>query len=258
MFSCEREQERFTNTTTQERNAMRKDSIIIKYGIVAFCFTLVAAFSSSELKNNHQRPSPTTTTTTTTLFQKASAMKGPPAQPPRPNPCTYWVSDHLMAGEHPTDKRGVDHSRAKLARYLDAGISVFIDLTEPGQKPAYQDLVQEVAQAKDLTAIEYHRLAVPDFGIPSVSLMKQILDTIDDAVARDKKVYVHCAGGIGRTGTTVGCYLVRHGNDGTTALQEVNRLFQHSERRLESFNSPETREQMNFVRNWEESSSTSG
>ena len=236
-----------------------KDTIITKYGIIAFCLTLVAAFPSFDQSFTNTPP----TTTTTTLFQKAAAgvMKGPLSQPPRPNPCTYWVSDHLMAGEHPTDKRGLDPSRAKLARYLDAGISVFIDLTEEGQKPAYQDLVQEVAQEKDSTTatnIEYHRLAVPDFGIPGVPLMKQILDTIDDAVERDKKVYVHCAGGIGRTGTTVGCYLVRHGNDGTIALQEVNRLFQNSDRSMESYNSPETREQMNFVRYWEDEKSSSG
>ena len=37
-------------------------------------------------------------------------------------------------------------------------------------------------------------------------------------------VYVHCAGGIGRTGTVVGCYLVRHGMQGEAALEEIMRL----------------------------------
>ena len=162
-----------------------------------------------------------------------------------------------MAGEHPTDKRGLEPSREKLARYLDVGISVFIDLTEEGQKPAYEDLVHQVAQEKGSTMpIEYHRLPVPDFGIPSKQRMKEILDTMDEAVSRDKKVYVHCAGGIGRTGTTVGCYMVRHGNDGTNALQEVNRLFRNSNRSMESYSSPETREQLNFVRDWDESDSS--
>ena len=73
---------------------------------------------------------------------------------------------------------------------------------------------------------------------------------MDAAVARDKTVYVHCVGGIGRTGTTVGCYLVRHGNDGETALKEVDRLFQNSDRSQESWTSPETRQQMDFVRKW--------
>ena len=91
------------------------------------------------------------------------------------------------------------------------------------------------------------------------------------------KVYVHCRGGIGRTGTTIGCYLARHGFassssssssststpsqsvDRTTktsmiedceALLEVNRLFQMSSRSRESYYSPETKEQMDFVRFW--------
>ena len=41
--------------------------------------------------------------------------------------------------------------------------------------------------------------------------LKHILDEIDGAILNGKTVYVHCLGGIGRTGTVVGCYLVRHG-----------------------------------------------
>ncbi|MBA3406233.1 MAG: dual specificity protein phosphatase family protein [Gemmatimonadaceae bacterium] len=35
-------------------------------------------------------------------------------------------------------------------------------------------------------------------------------------------IYVHCWGGVGRTGTVVGCYIVRHGRTGDDALGEVN------------------------------------
>jgi protein-tyrosine phosphatase len=229
----------------------------MKYGIVAVCLpailpstVLASAFVTTK---RHSTPAATTADqhSSTTLLR---AMKGPLAQPPRPNRCTYWVSENLMAGEHPTAKRrDKELSRAKLSKYLDAGISVFVDLTEEGQKLDYEAMVKEIGQEKGFT-IEYHRLAVPDFGIPSVPLMREILDTIDEAVKRNKKVYVHCAGGIGRTGTTVGCYLVRHGNDGKSALQEVNRLFQNSDRSMESYTSPETREQMKFVQDWDESS----
>src|SRR3712207_6971239 len=33
--------------------------------------------------------------------------------------------------------------------------------------------------------------------------------------------YVHCWGGIGRTGTVVGCYLVEHGMDGEQAIAAI-------------------------------------
>ena len=43
--------------------------------------------------------------------------------------------------------------------------------------------------------------------------MTRILDDVDAALADGGAVYVHCWGGIGRTGTVVGCWLVRHGLD---------------------------------------------
>ncbi len=41
--------------------------------------------------------------------------------------------------------------------------------------------------------------------------MIKILDTIDESMAKALPVYVHCWGGVGRTGTVAGCYLMRHG-----------------------------------------------
>ena len=41
---------------------------------------------------------------------------------------------------------------------------------------------------------------------------------------RGQRAYVHCWGGIGRTGTLVGCYLVRRGMAGSDAIVELARL----------------------------------
>ena len=51
--------------------------------------------------------------------------------------------------------------------------------------------------------------------------MAEILDTLDAALAQGETVYVHCFGGIGRTGTVVGCWLVRHGLTGEQALAQI-------------------------------------
>ena len=39
--------------------------------------------------------------------------------------------------------------------------------------------------------------------------MQDILDLIDESLSLDKPVFFHCWGGIGRTGTVLGCYLLR-------------------------------------------------
>jgi protein tyrosine phosphatase len=40
---------------------------------------------------------------------------------------------------------------------------------------------------------------------------QNVLDFIDAELAAERPVYVHCFGGIGRTGTVVGCWMIRHG-----------------------------------------------
>ncbi len=80
--------------------------------------------------------------------------------------------------------------------------------------------------------------------------MAVILDTIDDALADGHQVYVHCWGGIGRTGTTVGCWLVRQGHDGPSALAEVARLFGATLKGQAGRHSPETSAQCDWVKTW--------
>jgi protein-tyrosine phosphatase len=129
-----------------------------------------------------------------------------------------WVlPGRLAAGSYP---REVDDLRA-------AGINAFVDLTEEGELPAY---------APELGGLEYRRAAIRDFGVPSVDEMEAILGTLDDLFARRRTVYLHCRGGVGRTGTVVGCYLVRQGWTAEEALA--------------SMEGPETEEQRAFVRAW--------
>jgi protein-tyrosine phosphatase len=178
-------------------------------------------------------------------------------QPPRPNSCTYWVTDSVMAGEFPTTYGTEQESRAKIRRYLESGITTFVDLTEKGERPDYTQWLQQEADKLGIAGkVQHIQLPIGDFGTPTRQRMKETLDVIDTAIAENGKVYVHCRGGIGRTGTTVGCYLVRHGLGGSDALDHVNRLFQYSDRSKESYYSPETPKQMDFVRQWTESDSS--
>ena len=55
---------------------------------------------------------------------------------------------------------------------------------------------------------------------------------------------------MGRTGTTIGCYLVRHGLSGEEALNKIDELRNNVAGNFRD--SPETEEQKTFVLNWKE------
>ncbi len=164
---------------------------------------------------------------------------------------SYWVEDNrFLAGEYP-GSFNPEQARKKLDVFLEAGINTFLDLTQPHELVPYKSILMEQAHIYDIDA-QYHRFAIRDHGVPSAQTMQAILDTIDDALDKKRKVYIHCWGGVGRTGTVVGCYLVRHGNPNKQALEIVNKLYKTRPHDPFMPGSPETEEQIQFVMNWRE------
>ncbi len=159
----------------------------------------------------------------------------------RPIPNSYWVSEgRLLAGEYPgTGAREV--AEARIEAFLSAGVDVFVDLTARGELRPYDDLVEPA---------EHVRLPIVDGTVPrSLDAMAEILDVIDAHLRDGRLVYVHCLGGIGRTGTVVGCWLARrHG--GEQALESLERLWQQCPK-SEYTSSPETDEQRYYILDWE-------
>ncbi len=147
-----------------------------------------------------------------------------PSPPPVPFQNAYWVvPGQLLAGEYP-DELEEHGTRQKILRMLQMGVNVFVDLTNPGDVWAsYHQILKD--EAADLgVQVEIHEHRIEDYGVPQPLEMKSILDEIDQAVADEKIVYVHCLAGLGRTGTVVGCYLVRHGLESETALRKLTEL----------------------------------
>ena len=171
---------------------------------------------------------------------------------PVPFPNAYWVlPGKLLAGPYPGDPFP-DAEDERLRRLARSGIRCVIDLTEDGEADYYgfdRYLDKLKQHAGNDGKIVVRRIPIRDRGVPSKLDMKRILDEIDLALAEDCPVYVHCIGGIGRTGTVVGCYLARHGiAGGEGALEKIARL--RCENENASISSPESDVQRNMVRSW--------
>jgi len=99
---------------------------------------------------------------------------------------------------------------------------------------------------------DYRRFPIGDFGLPEPLQMATSLDAIEGALSAGRRVYLHCWGGIGRTGTTVGCFLVRRGLIGDQALQQLADWWRSVPKSGIYPRSPETDAQARFIRDWTE------
>jgi hypothetical protein len=156
-----------------------------------------------------------------------------------PIPDAYRVAERLLAGAYPGFPGDPAESASRVARFERAGVETFVDLTHPADplEPYERHLVRA------------RRVAHPivDLGVPTVPQLTRILDELDTITA-EGTAYVHCWGGIGRTGTIIGCWLVRHGLDQGDAIARIAELRRGV---LDAaMPSPQTPAQRELVRSW--------
>lgn len=177
----------------------------------------------------------------------------------RPIPNSYWVvPGRFLAGEYPGDLNP-RKAIAKVKALLEVGIDQFVDLTHPWDRmEPYANLALRKGLEGDKRVV-YLRHPIVDESVPIPQEMAHVLDAIDTGLERGRSVYVHCWGGVGRTGTVVGCWLVRNrGVTGEEALRLLAQRWQTVAKTHIHPRSPQTNEQHRFVREWVEPPTVAG
>lgn len=161
----------------------------------------------------------------------------------KPIPGSYRVSKRVFAGEHPLFNGYGTSLSGSLEQLLTFGITDLLDLTLSYEAPQYEALLPA----------NVHRISFPirNCDVPSsvesvVVLFRQIERLFRERP--DAKLYIHCHGGVGRTGTIVACYYIHFEHlTFDKALARMRERFADSIR-SKSMDAPETRGQVAFIR----------
>lgn len=137
-----------------------------------------------------------------------------------------WLVPQQVAGS------GRPSTEEAFASLKALGITALLTLTEQPLPP----------QLLEKYALQAEHLPIADYTAPTIAQVVQTMATLNRLVAQGEQVAVHCAAGLGRTGTILACYLV---SLGTGAQQAIVTL---RERRPGSI---ETREQEQIVTDYE-------
>lgn len=143
----------------------------------------------------------------------------------------------IYAGEYAGDLK---NPLEKVSRLVQFGITHFIDLTEEGELKPYAHLLPEKCI--------HNRFAIKDTNVPNKcddvrKLLAYIMNVINNP---NHKVYIHCWGGVGRTGTIVACLYEYLGEDFDMAMQHLHQSFSQCPK-SQWRKSPENQVQIDFI-----------
>ncbi len=103
-----------------------------------------------------------------------------------------WLLEGRLAGS------GMPTSRSEIDWIMHQDVQAVVTMTE---RALPEDWTRDM---------DYLHVPTPDFTAPDVDRLDEAVSFIHEQIQQNRPVMVHCAAGLGRAGTVLACYFVRH------------------------------------------------